>query len=136
LAADFQGQGDTRLTLMPSVIPNSNYAIMVSNCNCLKHICVFLYCNHQVHRDILITLYIYIYIYMIASHSILLRMRMLRTKVAEEIKTHFMFNNVIYQTNWENMVQPERPNMTTQYGTWCFACQITKARIHIHTQNI
>jgi hypothetical protein len=29
LAADRQGQGDTRLTLTPSVIPNSNYVIMV-----------------------------------------------------------------------------------------------------------
>jgi hypothetical protein len=30
LAADRQGQGDTRLTLMPSVIPNPNYVIMVT----------------------------------------------------------------------------------------------------------
>jgi hypothetical protein len=29
LAADRKGQGDTRLTLTPSVIPNSNYVIMV-----------------------------------------------------------------------------------------------------------
>jgi hypothetical protein len=29
LAADSQGQGDTRLTQTPSVIPNSNYVIMV-----------------------------------------------------------------------------------------------------------
>jgi hypothetical protein len=29
LASDCEGQGDTRLTLMPSVIPNSNYVIMV-----------------------------------------------------------------------------------------------------------
>jgi hypothetical protein len=29
LAADRQGQGDTRLTLTPSVIPNSNYVFMV-----------------------------------------------------------------------------------------------------------
>jgi hypothetical protein len=28
-AADRQGQGDTRLTLTPSVMPNSNYVIMV-----------------------------------------------------------------------------------------------------------
>jgi hypothetical protein len=48
---------DTRLTLTPSVIPNSNYVIMVSNWNCLKYFYVFLYCNHQVHRDF-ITLYI------------------------------------------------------------------------------
>jgi hypothetical protein len=38
---------DTRLTLTPSVIPNSNYVIMVSDRNCLKYICVFLYCNRQ-----------------------------------------------------------------------------------------
>jgi hypothetical protein len=31
LAADRQGQEDTRLTLTPSVIPNSNYVIMVSD---------------------------------------------------------------------------------------------------------
>jgi hypothetical protein len=31
LAADRQGQGDTRLTLTPSVIPNSKYIIMVSD---------------------------------------------------------------------------------------------------------
>jgi hypothetical protein len=30
LAADRQGQGDTRLTLTPSAIPNSNYLIMVN----------------------------------------------------------------------------------------------------------
>jgi hypothetical protein len=32
---------DTRLTLTPSVIPNSNYVIMVSDWNCLKYFCVF-----------------------------------------------------------------------------------------------
>jgi hypothetical protein len=42
-------------SLTLSVIPNSNYVIMVS----LKYFCrFFLYCNHQVHRDFLITLYI------------------------------------------------------------------------------
>jgi hypothetical protein len=56
--ADRQGQGDTRLTLTPYVIPNSNYVIVVSDWNCLKYFCVFFYCNHQVHRDFLITLYI------------------------------------------------------------------------------
>jgi hypothetical protein len=60
--ASLQGQGDTRLTLTPSVIPNSNYVIMVSDWNCLKYFCVFLYCNHKVHRDFLITLYIPHYI--------------------------------------------------------------------------
>jgi hypothetical protein len=36
LAADRQGQRDTRLTLMLSAIPNSNYVIIVSDGNCLK----------------------------------------------------------------------------------------------------
>jgi hypothetical protein len=31
LAADRQGQGDTRLTLTPSIIPNSNYVITASD---------------------------------------------------------------------------------------------------------
>jgi hypothetical protein len=41
LAADRQGHGDTRLTLTPSVIPNSNYVNTVSDWNCLKYVCVF-----------------------------------------------------------------------------------------------
>jgi hypothetical protein len=41
LAADCQGQGDTRLTLTPSVIPNSNYVIMVSDWNCKIFLLVF-----------------------------------------------------------------------------------------------
>jgi hypothetical protein len=33
----------------PSVFPNSNYVIVVSDWNCLKYfLSVFLYCNHQV----------------------------------------------------------------------------------------
>jgi hypothetical protein len=55
LAADRQGHGDTRFKLTPFVIPNSNYVIMVSDWNCLKYFCVFLYCNNQAHRDFLIT---------------------------------------------------------------------------------
>jgi uncharacterized protein YehS (DUF1456 family) len=41
LAADRQGQGDTRPTQTPSVNPNSNYVIMVSDWNRLKYFCVF-----------------------------------------------------------------------------------------------
>jgi hypothetical protein len=39
--ADRQGQRDTRLTLTPSSILNSNYVIMVSNWNCLKYFACF-----------------------------------------------------------------------------------------------
>jgi hypothetical protein len=52
---------DTRLTLAPLAISNSKYVMMVSDWNCLNHFCVFLCCNHQVHRDILITLYYWSY---------------------------------------------------------------------------
>jgi hypothetical protein len=55
----WQVQGDTRLTLKPSVIPISNYVIMVRDWKCLNICSCFLYCNHQVHRDVLIVLYIY-----------------------------------------------------------------------------
>jgi hypothetical protein len=57
-----QGQVGTRITLTPSVIPISNYVIIVSYWNCLKYFACFfffLYCNHQMHRDLLITLYFY-----------------------------------------------------------------------------
>jgi hypothetical protein len=52
---------DTRLTLTPSVSPNSNYVIMVCGGNCLKYFCVFLYYNHQLHRDGLIILFMYVH---------------------------------------------------------------------------
>ena len=49
---------DTRLTLTPSVIPNSYYVIMVGDWNSLNTVFLrVLYCNRQVHRDVLITLY-------------------------------------------------------------------------------
>jgi hypothetical protein len=41
LAADRQGQGDTRHTLTPSVIPNYGYVVTISDWNCLKYFCVF-----------------------------------------------------------------------------------------------
>jgi hypothetical protein len=41
LAADRQGQRDTRRTVTPSVIPNCNCFIMVNYWNCLKYFCVF-----------------------------------------------------------------------------------------------
>jgi hypothetical protein len=70
LAADRQGQRDTRLTLTPSVIPNSKYVIMVRDWNCLKYFACFLFCNHQVHslfdhpvqHFILMTLYNTLYL--------------------------------------------------------------------------
>jgi hypothetical protein len=48
LAADRQGQRDTRLKLTPSVIPNSNYVVMVSDWNCLTYFCVFFVLCHHV----------------------------------------------------------------------------------------
>jgi hypothetical protein len=57
-AASLKTFFDTRLALTPSVIHTSNYVIMISEWNRLKYFCLFLYCNHQVHRDLLITLYL------------------------------------------------------------------------------
>jgi hypothetical protein len=41
--ASLQTFTDTRLTLTPSVLPNSNYVIVVSEWNCLKYFCVFVW---------------------------------------------------------------------------------------------
>jgi hypothetical protein len=41
LTANRQGQRDTRLIQTPSVFPNSNYVIMVSDWNCLIYFCMF-----------------------------------------------------------------------------------------------
>jgi hypothetical protein len=50
---------DTPNCVLEDRVQYTNYVIMVSDCNSLKYFCVFLYCNNQVHRDFLITLYIY-----------------------------------------------------------------------------
>jgi hypothetical protein len=56
--------------LMPSVIHNYSYVLVVSGWKCLKYFCMFLlYCNHQVHRDFLITLYVYKNIYIFAQNQ-------------------------------------------------------------------
>jgi hypothetical protein len=56
LVADRQDQGDTRLTLAPSVILNYNYVIMVSDWNCLTYFCEFFYSNYQINRVFLLLL--------------------------------------------------------------------------------
>jgi hypothetical protein len=48
---------DTPNCVLEDRVQCTNNVIMVSDWNCLKYFCVFLYCNHQVHRDFLITLY-------------------------------------------------------------------------------
>jgi hypothetical protein len=50
---------DTRLKLKPSAISISNHIILVSEKNYITF-ASFLYYNHQVHRDILLTLCVYI----------------------------------------------------------------------------
>jgi hypothetical protein len=60
---------DTRLTLTPSVICNSNYVNMVNDWNSLNIFACFLYCNHQVYRDLSITLYFNIQFIPHSKHS-------------------------------------------------------------------
>jgi hypothetical protein len=52
-----------------------------------------------------------------------------QTKVVEKIKTHvlcwitfffFFENRAFYELMSENMVEPERPRMTSQYGAYEF----------------
>ena len=53
-----------------------------------------------------------------------LKREMFRTKVAEKIKTHIFMsdntfspeNRAVYETMWKNRVEPDRPQMTIQYG--------------------
>jgi len=53
---------------------------------------------------------------------------MLQTKVAEKVKTHFMFNffsehHAVYEIMWKNIVQPNRSQVTLRRLS--FACWIT-----------
>jgi hypothetical protein len=65
---------------------------------------------------------------MITFRSVLLRMRNVsdescRMEVVEKIETHFKFNCfffcqtlAVYDIMWKNVVQPDRPLTTIQYG--------------------
>jgi hypothetical protein len=44
---------------------------------------------------------------------------MLKTKVVEKIKAHILYsmillNRAVYEIKWKNIVEPERPQMTTR----------------------
>ena len=61
----------------------------------------------------------------------------------ENGNTQFMFifffeNCAILEIMWKNKVQPDRTQITTQYGAEKirFACRITKVIIQTHTQNM
>jgi hypothetical protein len=51
------------------------------------------------------------------SRCILLRMRSVSDKVVEKIKTHILYsiafseNRAVYEIMWQNMVEPDRPQM-------------------------
>jgi len=58
---------------------------------------------------------------------IFLRIRNISDKVVAKIKTHilcsipfFSENCAIYEIMWENMVEPDGPQMTTEYGACTF----------------
>jgi hypothetical protein len=60
---------------------------------------------------------------------------MFQTKVVEEIK-HFMLNNVfflenhaVYEIMYKNMVEPDRPQLTIEYG----ACGLHAAYLRLQT---
>ena len=66
---------------------------------------------------------------------------MFETKVVEKIETHLFFqelflteNRTLYNIYERNVVQPDRPQMTTYYDAEeiRIACQTTKAKIKAH----
>ena len=69
-------------------------------------------------------------------------MRMFQTKVADKIKKHmyiFRFsppplNRTVRQTMWKNVIEPDRPQMTIEYG----ACSLHAGylRLQTHTQSM
>jgi len=64
---------------------------------------------------------------------------MFQTKAETQISHSTTFlpkNGNAYDIMWENLVEPDRPQMTIQYGAeeMQFACQIIKATILKHNQ--
>jgi hypothetical protein len=63
------------------------------------------------------------------SHRILLRVKVFSRQICRNNQnTHFMFTNsppppesrAVYEVMWKNTVQPDRPQMTMQYGVCSF----------------
>ena len=70
------------------------------------------------------------YTFLITSHSFLLRMRNVSDRRIENQNTHFRLvaffeNRAVHETMWNNIVEPERPQMTI--WPMCIACWVTKA---------
>jgi len=63
---------------------------------------------------------------------------MFQTKVVKTIKTHFMFNNffgnpAIYETMWNNIVEPGGPQMKICHK--CFAYWVPKS-VNTHSEYV
>ena len=67
---------------------------------------------------------------------------MFQTKVVEIVKTHilcpitFSENCAVYEITWKNVVKLDRSQDENIIQCMHFACQITKATIQTHVQNI
>jgi hypothetical protein len=81
----------------------------------------------------------------VISGWIILRMRSVSDRSPRENQKGqpcsiiFFFEScAVYEIMWKNVVVPDRPQMTIQYGAdkTRFACQITKVRIHARTHVI
>jgi hypothetical protein len=77
------------------------------------------------------------YVHLQYLTPILLRIRNVSDKAAEKIKQHILHsitffpgNHAIYEIQWKNVAEPDRPETTIQYNTIQYihtACWITKA---------
>jgi hypothetical protein len=81
------------------------------------------------------TLQEHIHTYITICRRILIGIRNVSDQ--EKIKTHIYFNNspppppehlALNEIMWENMVQPDRPQITLQYG----ACALHAAYVRLH----
>jgi len=65
------------------------------------------------------------YTFLITSRSILLRMRNVKDKVVQKIKTHilcsvpFFENRTAFEILWKNMAQPDRPQHDNMAHAHC-----------------
>jgi hypothetical protein len=81
----------------------------------------------------------YVHLCQYFAEFLLLR-EMFHTKFVEKIRTHFIYNNflsvnrAVHELMWKNVVGPDRPQMTIQYGA-C-ALHVGQLRLKTRTQHM
>jgi hypothetical protein len=77
--------------------------------------------------------------FMIPSHFAFLRMRNISDEVCRHNHTHILYsvtlseNRAVYEVIWQNMVEPDRPLMTVEYGAFALNAGYLRLQTHTHT---